>query len=166
MGAAMGITMAAQGASSFGGAYAQSKALKSQGDYANQMGQMNAQLADVKASDSIQRGDIEANRNDQRTRGIVGSQRAGLAAQGVDVNSGSAADVQADTAGMGAVDSLTIKNNAWREAWGYKVQSVNDTYQGKFTQMADNYAANNTLLTGGMTAIGDVGKGAYYWKKG
>jgi hypothetical protein len=54
---------------------------------------------------------------------MVGTQRAGFAAGNIDVGSGSAVDVQADTAFMGELDALQIRTNAAREAWGYSVEA-------------------------------------------
>lgn len=166
MGAAMGISMAAQGGASIGGAYAQSQALRSQANYQEQVGRTNSQLSDIKAQDALQRGDEAATRNQVATRGLIGTQRADLAAQGIDVNSGSASDVQASSSGLGALDSLNIKNNAWREAWGYKVQGMNDTFQGQFEAMSERNAASETLMTGGMRAVSDYGQAGYYYHKG
>lgn len=140
--------------------------MRAQGKYQSTVAESNARLADIQSQDAIDRGNQAANKNTDKTRQLIGSQRASLAAQGIDVNSGSAADVQADSASLGALDSATIKNNAYREAWGYKVQSMNDTYAGKFASIAADSNANNTLLTGGMNAVSDFEKGYYYYKKG
>lgn len=162
MGASAGIMM---GASAMGNAYSQSQAMKSQGEYQAQIANTNAKLADIKSQDAIDRGNRSANLNDTQTKKLIGSQRAALAAQGIDVNSGSAVDVQSDSASLGALDSLTIRNNAWRESWGYKVESVNDTYSGKFSGMAADNSARNTLLTGGMQAAGSFAQAGYYYNK-
>ena len=58
-----------------------------------------------------------------RTAQMKGTQRARLSANGIDISEGSAASIQADTDWMGEMDALTIRDNANREAWGYKNQS-------------------------------------------
>lgn len=166
MGASAGLMMAtstaSQGVSSIGTAYSQSQALRAQGEYQQQVANTNSGLAMVKAQDAASRGEISAGRNDMQTQRLIGAQRAALASQGVDVNSGSALEVQKDSAAMGALDSLTIRNNAWREAWGYKVQSLNDSYSGEFSKMAGDSEADNTLLTGGMKAMSSGLQAGYY----
>ena len=56
-----------------------------------------------------------------------GMQRAGLAANGVDLGSGSANDILTSTKIMAANDATTLQTNAMREAWGYSTQAKDDT---------------------------------------
>lgn len=83
----------------------------------------NASIADLQAADAIKRGELEAQRFRSQVRGMVGGQRAAFAAQNVDVNWGSPADVQVDAEFLGELDVLQIRTNAGREAWGYEVQA-------------------------------------------
>jgi hypothetical protein len=83
----------------------------------------NALVADLQSADAVARGADEEARFRSSVKGIIGSQRAGFAAQGVDVGSGSAVDVQADAAYLGELDALSIKSNAQREAWGFSTQA-------------------------------------------
>lgn len=108
----------------------------------------NANVAEYQADDAIKRGVVAAGRRRLQTKQVIGEQRVNLASQGVDVNEGSAVDVQANAAYLGELDAVTIQNNAAREAWGYKVQARDQTARGNIAAMtADNMAAN-TLLTG------------------
>jgi hypothetical protein len=84
---------------------------------------LNAGIADIQAKDAMERGAIEEAKFRKGIELTIGSQRAGFAAQGVDVNVGSAVDVQADAAFLGELDAMSIKTNASREAWGYQVQA-------------------------------------------
>lgn len=84
----------------------------------------NAAVADLQAQDAIERGGEEEARFRQRIRATIGAQRAGFAASNIDVGYGSAVDVQADAAFLGELDALTIRTNAAREAWGYKVEAT------------------------------------------
>lgn len=126
----------------------------------------NAGVADLQAKDAIVRGAHDESRFREGVDQMVGQQRAGIAASGVDVNSGSAVDVQADTRHLGELDALTIRTNAAREAWGYQVQGqdlrrraeitrkegVNLALAGKEAKSASRYAAVGTIATG----VGDV----------
>lgn len=166
MGASGAITAGAygvQGLSSAAGAYSQSQAQSAMGGYQKTVSDINAGMATTQAQDAITRGDIAANTANMKTRQVVGSQRANMAAQGIDVNSGSAADVQGSTQAIGALDALTIKNNAWRTAWGYNVQASNYTSQGAFQKQAADTQSGQTLLTGGMSFLksGMQAVGAY-----
>lgn len=94
----------------------------------------NALIAEAQGTDAIARGAQEEARFRAGVRGMVGTQRAGLAAGGVDVGFGSAVDVQADTVFMGELDALQIKTNAAREAWGYRVQAEDLRKRGEIAR--------------------------------
>ena len=92
-------------------------------DKSGELADFNAQVAELQADDAIARGVEEEQRFRARVRGTIASQRAGYAASNIDVNFGTAADVQADAAFLGELDALTIAGNAAREAWGFKMQA-------------------------------------------
>ena len=145
---------AIQGSNSMVSSYNQSRALREQGNYQRAMGDMNARYMEIQEKDALRRGEKEANAHQKDVKRLVGSQRAALAAQGIEINDDSALDIQADTAAMGAEDAMTIRNNAWREAMGFKIQAVNTRYAGQMAQMGAMAQAKSTLLTGGMQALG------------
>lgn len=87
-----------------------------------------------------------------QTRGLIGAQRAGYAAQGVELDEGTAKAVQTQSAGMGELDALTIRNNAAREAWGYRVGATNSRMGGKYAAQEANTQAFATLATSGSSA--------------
>jgi hypothetical protein len=130
--------------------YTQKKAITSQGKYESQVANNNAMFAELQAKDAIDRGDEDTKSYQLQVKKLMGSQRASLAAQGLDLGSGSALDVQADTAMLAALDALTIRNNAFREAWGYKVDALNYRSQAAFAGLTAKARARNTVLTGGM----------------
>jgi hypothetical protein len=105
---------------------ANQRAAESQAELAD----YNAAVADIQSQDAIDRGQETEQRFRTQVRGAIGSQRTGFAAGNIDVGFGSAVDVQADAAYLGELDALTIRTNAAREAWGYKVQSVDYRKRG------------------------------------
>lgn len=107
----------------------------------------NAIFAERQAQDAEQRGELDAGRMRRKTEQVIGAQRTSLAAQGVDVNRGSALDVQADAAYLGELDAQTIKNNAAKEAWGYRVQASDYRARGKTAKREGEFGAFNTILT-------------------
>lgn len=164
----MGATAAIAGisiASSAYAAYSQAEAGKKESEFNAAQAMRNARLANVQADDAIERGDKEAKVLKGKVEQVVGSQRAGFAAQGLDVDSGSTAQVQADTKDMGARDMLTIKNNAWREAWGYKVEAQNHAGNAAMEKAAGENRYKNTLLTGGLQALDAGVKGVSATRK-
>lgn len=141
------------------GSAGEANAQREQGEYQKHMSEVNAKLAEDQGADAIKLGDLEAGQVARKGAAVRGSQRVAYAAQGIDVNSGVAAEVQADTEALSQIDQLTIKNNAWRTAWGYKVEALNSRSKGEFAKIAADKSANNTLLTGGLKALGSATQG-------
>lgn len=139
----------------------QSRAADAEGRYLQQTYQMNADLARMQAEDAIDRGKTAVRDLKKQTKRLIGAQRAALAAQGIEVGDGSALDVQMDTAGQSAEDQLRIKNNAWREAYGYKTQAVNYESQGNFARLAGRNKSRNTIMTTGLAIAKDLSYSAY-----
>lgn len=108
----------------------------------------NADIADAQAQDALTRGKINEKKMRRQTEQTIGSQRVNLAAQGVEINSGSALDTQADAAYLGELDAKTIQTNAKKEAWGYKTQADNLRYQGRVAKKEGDLGAFNTILGG------------------
>jgi hypothetical protein len=88
----------------------------------------------------------------QRTTGLIQQQRTGFAAGNVDINSGTAAQLQRNTQAQGNMDLMTLRANAAREAWGYQVQQgALATNEG--TQLTN---ANNAELGVFFNAFGSL----------
>lgn len=145
--------------SAVGGSITQANAQRSQAAFTTSQANVNTTLAEIQASDAVQRGDLQAQEKAIQDKRMLGAQRASMGAQGVAVGSGSAADIQKGTLNMSELDQLTIRNNASREAFGYKMQGLNYQGQAKMAALAAQENSKNTILTGGMNAVADLGKG-------
>ena len=152
MAASTAVMGGAQAVSSIGSAYTQSQAIQAQGEYQKAQFEINAKFANLQAKQAIKVGDKTAAEVQADAERMVGRQRAVLAAQGIDINVGSAVDIQEDTRMQAEVAAMTVKNNAWREAWGYKVEAAGFGNQAKMSEMAASNNARATLLTGLTTA--------------
>lgn len=141
----IGVTAAGVGLSAFG----QVKA----GNAAKKIGDYNAKVYEQQAQDAISRGTEDEQKFRQGVKMLIGSQKAGFAGQGVDVNSGSALDVQADAAFLGELDALTIRTNAAREANGYRAQAENARMGGSAQQTASRFGAASTVLGGASSLL-------------
>lgn len=71
----------------------------------------NARVLENEAIRTRNKGVVEENRHRERVQQLISSQRAASAASGVDVNSGSALQLQQDAELLGEVDALTIRQN-------------------------------------------------------
>lgn len=161
------VTTAIMAGLSFGQAYSKSQDEKAAGDYAKRVGESNAAFSAIQADDAIVRGDKDAADYNKNLKVALGSARASAAAQGLDPNSGSFAEVSDQTKLAGAQDMQIIKSNAWREAWGFRVEGANASGQGRLAEVTAQNSSRNTLITGGLQAGGYATKALYYdtWKK-
>lgn len=130
--------------------------------YQAQVANNNAQLATQQGKLDIQSGEIAAVDSGLKTKAAVGSEKASQGASGIDVNSGSAADVRAGTASMGMLDALTIRSNAAKKSYSDEVtaqsdtsQGVLDTYAGESAKTGSEIGAAGTLLSGASTVGGN-----------
>lgn len=129
-----------------------------QGKYLDKVSKVNAGVSEQAAKDALARGTIEADDMRRQTDRTIGTQRTAFAANGIDVNTGSAGQIQNDTAALGELDALTILNNAAREAYGYKVQAIDQRQQGKLAKYQGKMEAFGSIL-GGAEKVYMLGKG-------
>jgi len=148
-----GFMYAASALASLSQTISQSLALKSMAKAQKQAFEINKSFAELQAKDAIWRGNREATIHAKKVKKLIGSQRANLAAQGIEVNADSALDIQIESAEFGAIDVETIRNNAYREAWGYKVQALDLGMKGSMAMLSGESQARNTLLTGGLNTL-------------
>ena len=117
----------------------QAQAQKDQANYNSQVAANNATIDLQQRSSSLQQGDVEAQQAQMHQAQVLGAQRASLAANGVDLTTGSAQDLLTTTKFLGAQDVNTIQSNAARTAWGYQVQGMNDSANSQLLKwQADN----------------------------
>mgnify|MGYP001313562262 CR=1 FL=1 len=145
--------------SSLASSFSQAGAIKAEGIFKSGQYERNAQLAEFNAKEAVRMGETNAQQKAMQVKKLIGKQRATAAAQGIEVNDGSALDFQAEAAGLGALDIVTIRNNAWKQAWGYKVEASNDRANAAMTKISAKYAARSTLITGGMNAASSIMSG-------
>ena len=117
----------------------------------------NAQVADLQAAQALDQGEFAAGQIGSKSRVMVGDQRAAYAAQGIDVNSGSAAEVQQATQEISKRDIDTVRLNAMRAAWGYKTQAQSL----RMAADAGIAAGNNQAIGSVLTGAAEAGKSLY-----
>jgi hypothetical protein len=124
--------------------------------YNAQVAEMNAVLSQRRAKDASERGAKAEQQKRMEIAALQGRQRAAMAANGVDVNYGSALDTLIDTAYLGELDALTIRRNAAREAYDFEVDAVN----GRADAGLSRANADSAMAGGYLNAAGTVLGGA------
>ena len=122
------------------------RASQVQGQTAAKIGRNNQIMAEYAAEDAIKRGDAEADKVRQRASQIKGAQRASMAAKGLDLNVGTADELQTQVDFFSEVDQRTAKDIAAREAWSRRAGGANALAQGEAAQTQGNLAAFSTVL--------------------
>ena len=85
----------------------------------------NARIAELGAQSVLNQGQQEVGRMTMQAGRVKSAQRASMAANGIDLGEGNAAEVQATNDIVKEIDSNTIAANAVRSAFGYRTQAVN-----------------------------------------
>ncbi len=142
------------GVSAFG-AYSKGQSEGMSADYASAVARNNAITAENNAKYALAAGDVQSENQQMKTKAVLGTQKAAQAANGIDVNSGTAVDVRRSTAELGHLDALTILNNASNKAAGYRAQGANFTAEaelqsmkGDTSRMAGYIGAGSSLISG------------------
>lgn len=145
--AAAAVTAAGQMQS---GAYA-SKVARNQATVA----QYNKELAKEGAEDAIKRGQDDQRKLGREVAQRVGSQEARIAANNVDITSGSAARVIEDTQMLGDEDAAALSENVSRQvrsqqidAWGYESAKRAAKSEASQAKTAAAFGVASTIMGG------------------
>lgn len=130
-------------------------AANAQGKYEAAVANENRTHELAARDDAAKRGELAQMRHYRQVSQRLGLQRAQLAASGLDVNFGSAFDIQLDTSMLGQEDAQILAENTRREMQGYEINAANYTMQGraakargKAAQTGSYFQAASTILSG------------------
>ena len=133
---------------------AQGYAAQQQGQFERGVSRFNARQLENEATQTRNKGVEEENLQRQRTANFIAGQRAQLAAQGIDIGSGSALALQEDTATIGELDAKRIKTSFLDEASALDTQAEITRDQGDAAAAAGRNAFTGSLLTAGGQVLG------------
>ncbi len=145
------------------GAISQSISTKRVDDCNARVAENRAGVRDRQADDARRRGNIEESRFRAAAGQERGAQAAVLAAQGVDVASGSPLQVLTDQAGLDELDALQIRSNAEQEAYGFEVDSVDLRNQAELNRSQGRAALTGGFLSAGGSLLSNAGRVSSAW---
>lgn len=158
---------------SLAGGIMQAFGAKRQGEANAQMYAYQAQVAKYNADIDKQNADYARYVGERsaanfglKQRQVEGQVRTGKAASGLDVNSGSAVDVQASARKVGQMDMATIRENAAKTAYDYEVKAVNDINQAGLYDAASSNAKSAGNLNMMASLISTAGSVSSKWMAG
>lgn len=132
-----------------------------EGQQAAKQAKANIEQANDAAADAKNRGAIEAGQ--ARTQGsqVAAEQNVAFANSGVRSDVGTALEVQANTAAQAELSAQTQKNNAAREAWGFKKHGMAYQAQAGLDAAKRNKETAGTILTSAGNAYAAYGKSGW-----
>lgn len=140
-------------------------AAQAQAVYQSQVARQNEELMRRQAYDATERGRVAEENRRRQTAQQIGQQTAALAGQGTDFT-GTETDILGDTKAAGELDALTIRSNAAREAYGYKVQGLGyaSTATLEATRALNSSYTPNYLGAGASLLAGASSLGEKWWR--
>ena len=141
--------------------YQQSKAQQGMANYNAEVAENNAKTQEVQALDATRRGDEEANAVRRNADMLKGSQRASMAAKGLDLAEGTAAELQSQTDFFSLTDQATAKDNAAREAWAIRVGAGNS--RGEAAAQRSTAKSISPVFNGATSLLTGAGQVASRW---
>jgi len=143
------------------GAYAKGKAGSETYTYQAAVAQNNQAIAKRNAQYQLAAGESEAEIAGIKERQQMGATKAGQSARGLDVNTGSNADIQEGEAKIASFEQMMIRHNAARKAYGAElegyqqgVQSTLDLKAAKQARTAGDIDIASSLV-GGASSVSD-----------
>lgn len=161
----IGTTIAGGGVAAYGAA---AKGSADQAMYGYQAGvaQLNARIAKQNADYTREAGGTVAYQSGLRTGQQVGQQKVAQSASGIDVNTGSAAKVRADTLQLGQLDQGTIHTNYAKKAYGFEVEAATKEAEAGADLIAGSQAKKAANINVASTILGTVSSVSSKWMQG
>lgn len=131
----------------------QANAAKVRGTWEKERAKTNAMLIDMQKTDILEQAEVEASEYEKEVSQMLGAQDAAFAAQGIDINTGTAQEIKNQTRELGDQDIKAIKNNAWKQAWGLEFEMEAELERGKFAQKTADTQAKQQIISSGISAV-------------
>lgn len=143
------------------GGFYSARMTKNQLDFEASMARINARMAELGARSAFEKGHKEVANLTMQAGQLKSRQRASMAANGIDLGEGNAAEVQASTDLMREIDKQTLEENAIRSAWGYRTEAAN--LESSAMMKEGSAAGISPLMSGATSLLTSAGKVASNW---
>lgn len=132
----------------FANSMLQASNIRTQGKIDAANARLAARSARLKAKDAIERGTRSAHTLRLRKEDLTGRQKVAVAAQGIDLRSGTAAGAIIESRLFGELDAIETITNAKLEALGYKAEALSSESAARLARINSRSAARLTVLGG------------------
>jgi hypothetical protein len=120
--------------------------------YQAAVAQANAKIAQQNSDYALFSGGHAARQQGMKDRFKIGQTRVLQSGRGIDINTGSAADVRESQRQLSYEDQSTIRDTAARKAYGHRVEGAMKTAEGKMLESA----AKQSKVAGYIDAAGSL----------
>lgn len=127
---------------------------RAQADAVEQVARNNQIMAERAAVDAQRRGEEEVQAVQRKAAQLRGTQRSMMAARGLDLSSGTPAELIDQTDFFSEQDSATARMNARRESWAIRADSANQSYAARAEASRLRSGAVSSLL-GSAASVAD-----------
>lgn len=156
-----GLAAVIQGGAQLFGAEAEADAIRQKAQYESDQLELNAKMSELNASDVLYASGRQLGEVEKYRRSLRAQQQSVLASSNLDTTFGSAAAIQMETETLANLDAITVENNAWREAWGFRFEALQHRKAAALTMITGEKQSSATLLGGALGAATTLAKGAY-----
>lgn len=165
-GVGLGMSMAGSALSAYS-AWQSAKFQRDQIGAQAEIADLNAELATRGAESALIAGQKQESAIRSRTGQVKAAQRAAMGASGVDLGTGSAANILTSTDLMGEIDANAAAINTLQSAWGYRTQALNSqTSAGAARATAAGISPGSAVLGSILTSAPAVATSWYRAKQG
>lgn len=148
-----------------GGSIAAGEAQQQMNNYQASIALMNAKVAKQNETYARNVGEIQAQNAGLQAAQVEGQTKAAEASSGLDVNSGSAKQVQESQAKVTSLNLDQIRSNAAKTAYNFDVQSAGFEDQANLFRMAGANAAEAGEIGAVSSIVGGASSVATQWSK-
>lgn len=132
-------------------------------NYSAEVAANNAAIAGENAKYATEAGQSAATTQSLKGASQIGKIATGQAASGVDVNTGSAVDVQASQRGVNKLDTENVVANAGLTAYGYRTQAANFVAQSALDKAAASQAVTGAEIGAAGSLLSSAGGTTMKW---
>ena len=136
-------------------------------NYQAGIARLNAQIAEQNATYAEQVGENQAQRYGLQAQNRLGRIKVAQASSGLDVNTGSSAQVRSSQRLLSQMDLATIRSDAAKTAYNYRVQGVQfgaqanlDTIAGQNARISGLIGADSSIVGAASSITGTYLRGA------
>lgn len=152
------------GSSLLGGlsALQSSRAASASAGYNAKVAANNAAISTQNANFAGAEGQQNVAAEGAKTRAAIAATLANQGASGVDVNTGSSVDVRESEAKLGMLNSLNIRSDAARRAYGFQTEAASDMAQSRLLRSQQSSDKISGYINAASTVLGGAAKASKY----